>query len=48
MTVTAEGGETEQTGGAKNRKAAKAQSEQARAEAAGAETSSEPETAEEA
>ena len=50
VTVTAEGGEVEQKGGAKSRKAAKAQSEEAQAEAAGAETSGEPDavTAEEA
>src|SRR5687767_772037 len=40
--VTAEGGEVEQTKGVKGRKAAKAQSEEAKAEAAGAETSGEP------
>ena len=42
ITVTAEGGEVEQTKGAKGRKAAKAESEEAQAEAAGAETSGEP------
>ena len=42
VTVTAEGGEVEQTKGAKGRKAAKAESEEAQAEAAGAETSGEP------
>jgi hypothetical protein len=42
VTVTAEGGEVEQTGGRKNRKAAKAESEEAIAEAAGSETSGEP------
>ena len=42
ITVTAEGGEVEQTKGAKSRKAAKAESEETKAEAAGAETSGEP------
>src|SRR5687767_5124882 len=42
VTVTAEGGEVEQAKGAKSRKAAKAESEEAKAEAAGAETSGEP------
>ena len=42
VTVTAEGGEVEQTKGVKGRKAAKAESEEAQAEAAGAETSGEP------
>lgn len=42
ITVTAEGGEVEQTKGAKGRKAAKAESEEAQAEAAGSETSGEP------
>ena len=42
VTVTAEGGEVEQTKGAKGKKATKAQSEEAQAEAAGAETSGEP------
>jgi len=42
VTVTAEGGEIEQTKGAKSRKAAKAESEEAGADAAGAETSGEP------
>src|SRR5688572_9704923 len=40
--VTAEGGEVEQTKGAKGRKAAKAESEDAQAELGGAETSGEP------
>ncbi len=40
--VTAEGGEVEQTKGVKGRKAAKADSEEAQAEAVGAETSGEP------
>jgi large subunit ribosomal protein L9 len=42
VTVTAEGGEVEQAKGAKGRKAAKADSEEAQAEDAGAETSAEP------
>ncbi len=42
VTVTAEGGEVEQVKGAKSRKAAKAESEEAQAEAAGSETSGEP------
>lgn len=46
VTVRAEGGETEQAAGEKSRKDAKAQSEEAIAEAAGSETSGEPETAE--
>lgn len=40
--VTAEGGEIEQAKGVKGRKAAKAESEEAKAETAGAETSGEP------
>lgn len=46
VTVTAEGGEVEQTKGAKSKKAAKAGSENAQAEAAGAETSDEAQAAE--
>ncbi len=42
VTVTAEGGEVEQAKGAKSRRAAKAESEEANAEAVGAETSGEP------
>jgi large subunit ribosomal protein L9 len=42
VTVTPEGGETEQSGGTKNRKAAKAESEEVKAEAASSETSGEP------
>ena len=42
VTVTAEGGEVEQTKGAKSRRAAKAESEEAQATAAGSETSGEP------
>lgn len=42
ITVTAEGGEVEQTKGAKGRKVAKAESEEGQTEAAGAETSGEP------
>ncbi|HEX6124498.1 MAG TPA: 50S ribosomal protein L9 [Pyrinomonadaceae bacterium] len=42
VTVTAEGGEVEQAKGAKSRKAAKAESEEAQAEAVDAETSGEP------
>ena len=42
VTVTAEGGQTEPTGGPKSRKNAKADSEEAAAEAAGSETSGEP------
>jgi len=42
VTVTAEGGEVEQAKGVKSRKAAKAESEEAQAEAAGSETSGEP------
>ena len=42
ITVKAEGGEVEQTKGAKGRKAAKAESEEAQADAAGVEASGEP------